>query len=186
MSKLCTKNRGVCRPCSYPTSEGTLDSSSYIIAQFFRPLHRSPDSDNLHLARRDLSSLFGDLAQRPSCARGWPACAERSARTLLPLSMRTTETDQSFRTVLSGGQRAEVPAHIAQVATGREGGPFFGGWAPICFALGGRPSPPRGSGSPPGSEACRSVEELGRKRKRYAVLKQEAFGSIQEKSAEFE
>jgi hypothetical protein len=80
LSKLCTKNRGVCRPCSYPTSEGTPDSSSYIIAQFFRPLHRSPDSDNLHLACRDLSSLFGDLAQRPSCS-SWLASMRREIGT---------------------------------------------------------------------------------------------------------
>jgi hypothetical protein len=41
--------------------------------------------------------------------------------------MRTTEADQSLRAMFSGGQSADVCAHVAQVAARREGRPFFGG-----------------------------------------------------------
>ncbi len=50
----------------------------------------------------------GDLVRPPGCARGWSAYAEDRYRTLLRLSMRTTETDQSFRAVLSGESRVRL------------------------------------------------------------------------------
>jgi hypothetical protein len=45
--------------------------------------------------------------------------------TLLRLRMCTAKADQSFRTMLSGGQSAEVRAHVAQVAARGEGRPFL-------------------------------------------------------------
>src|ERR1700691_2374985 len=45
--------------------------------------------------------------------------------TLLWLGVSAAETKQSFWAVFSGGQGAEMRAHIAQVTVGGEGSPLF-------------------------------------------------------------
>src|ERR1700676_4590308 len=89
---------------------------------------RSLDPDNFHLARCDLSGRFAVASRSHQAAL--VACQHAPKdrhRTFLRLRMRTAEADQSLRTMLSGGQSAQVCGHIAQVAARREGGPFVCG-----------------------------------------------------------
>ena len=101
---------------SYSTSESSFDSSGHVVAQFLRSLQGSLDPDNLHLACRDLSGRFAVTSRSHQAAlvAGEHASKNRY-RTFLWLRMRAAEADQSLRTMLSGGQGAEVRAHIAQV-----------------------------------------------------------------------
>ena len=92
---------------SYPTSESPFDSSSHVIAQFFRSLQRSLDPDNLHLAGRDLSGGFAvTLRGRQAALLAGQHPPKDRYRTFLRLGMRTAEADQSLQTMLSGGQGA--------------------------------------------------------------------------------
>ena len=112
----------------YPTSESPFDNSGHVIAQFLCSLQRSLDPDNLHLAGRDLSGRFAETSRSRQAALVADQHAPKDRdRTFLGLRMRTAKADQSLRTMLSGGQSAEVRAHIAQVAARREGGPFLRG-----------------------------------------------------------
>src|SRR6266567_5903596 len=106
-------------------SESPFDSSGHVIAQFLRSLQCSLDPDNFYLAGRDLSGRFAVTSRSHQAAlmAGKHASKDRH-RTLLRLSMRTAEADQSLRAMLPGGQSAKVRAHIAQIAAGREGRPF--------------------------------------------------------------
>jgi hypothetical protein len=101
---------------SYPTSEGAFGSSGDVIAQFLRSQQGSLDPDNLHLAGGDLSGRFAVNGRSRQAA---PVTCQHASKdrhgTFLRLRMRTAEADQSLRTMLSGGQGAEVRAHIAQV-----------------------------------------------------------------------
>ena len=111
---------------SYPTSGHPFYSGGDVIAQFLRSLQRPLDPDNFHLASRNLSGRFAVTSrshQAPLVAGEHAPKNGNSA--LLRLRMRTAEADKSIRTMLSGGQSAEVRAHIAQVAARREGGPFL-------------------------------------------------------------
>src|SRR5437762_2403847 len=91
--------------------------SSYIIAQFLGPLQCSLDPDNFYLAGRDLTGRFA----MTSCGYQTALVASQHAPkhrhgTFLRLRMRTAKADQSLRAMLSGGQSAEVRAHVAQLA----------------------------------------------------------------------
>src|SRR5271165_4010883 len=113
---------------NYPTSESPFDNSGHVVAQLLRSLQRSLDSDNLHLAGRDLSGRFAvtSRSEQAALVAGQHASKNRD-RTFLWLRVRAAKADQSLRTMLSSGQGAEMRAHIAQVAARREGGPFLCG-----------------------------------------------------------
>src|SRR5262249_38996308 len=99
-----------------------------IIAQLYRPLQRSLDPNELHLTGRDLASR---LIVIPCGSQAALVAAQHATKnrdsTLFRLSVGTTETDQSLRTMFSGGQSTEVGTHVPQVAAGRERSPFLCG-----------------------------------------------------------
>src|SRR5713226_6040243 len=93
---------------SYPTSGRPFYSGGDVIAQFLRSLQRPLDPDNFHLAGRNLSGRFAVASRSHQAAlvAGQHAPKNRG-RTFLWLRVRTAETDQSLRTMFSGGQGAE-------------------------------------------------------------------------------
>lgn len=109
----------------YLASQSPFDCCGHVVAQLLRSLQRPFNPDNLHLAGRDLSSRFvvASRGHQAALVAGQHAPKDRY-RTLFRLRVCTAKAYQSLRTMFSGGQGAEVCAHIAQVAARSEGRPF--------------------------------------------------------------
>ena len=87
-------------------------------------------SDGKSSARRNAWPIRETSSSRGNLARGFAALARRPERpfmagehatkdrrgTLLRLRVRAAETDEPFRAVLTGRQRAEMRPHVPQVA----------------------------------------------------------------------
>jgi hypothetical protein len=78
-------------------------------------LCNAPLSDNLHLARRDLSGGFAVTLRSRQAALGADQHAPKDRHsTLFRLSVRTAEADQSLLAMLSNGHSAEVRAPMSR------------------------------------------------------------------------
>src|SRR5882762_9331369 len=94
-----------------------FDSRGDIGRQILRPSQCVANPRDFQLSRRDLTCWLPALLcgpERPFMA-GEHATKDRRG-TLLRLRVRAAETDEPFRAVLTGRQRAEMRAHVPQAA----------------------------------------------------------------------
>src|ERR1700730_4932465 len=119
------------------SSRFALDRSGDIGRKFLRPSQRVADPRHFQLPRGDLTSgfsVFASGSERPLMAD--EHATEAGRRTLLGLRGRAAQADEPFRAVLAGRQRAEMRAHVPQVATDGKRRPFIcGGIAEAVVAV---------------------------------------------------
>ena len=99
------------------SSRFALDRSGDIGWQFLRPSQRMADPGHFQLPRGDLTSglaVFASGAERTLVAD--EHATEDRRRALFRLRVRAPQADEPFRAVLTSRQRAEMRAHVPQVA----------------------------------------------------------------------
>ena len=94
---------------SIAAATSSLNSSALCDAPF--------DPDNFQLVGHDLSVRFAVISRSHQAELGAGQHTSKDRHgTFLRLRMRTAKADQSLRTMLSGGQSAQLRPHVAQVA----------------------------------------------------------------------